>query len=104
MAEGIRTLDQELFADFEELRAQRAKTDGALEEWTSTLTAEALAANLRFVRRGTTVEVPLWWVALHVFNHETHHRGQITTLFTQAGHDPGVTDLYAMLVAEAART
>jgi uncharacterized damage-inducible protein DinB len=48
--------------------------------------------------------VPLWWVALHVFNHETHHRGQITTLLTQAGHDPGVTDLYAMLVAEAART
>jgi uncharacterized damage-inducible protein DinB len=42
-------------------------------------------------------------VVAHVFNHQTHHRGQLTTLFTQQGHDPGVTDLYAMLREEAAR-
>ncbi|MET0413733.1 MAG: DinB family protein, partial [Polyangiaceae bacterium] len=39
----------------------------------------------------------------HVFNHQTHHRGQVTTLLTQLGHDPGVTDLFAMLREEAAR-
>ncbi len=33
----------------------------------------------------------------HFFNHQTHHRGQVTTLLAQAGHDPGVTDLIAML-------
>lgn len=38
----------------------------------------------------------------HVFNHQTHHRGQITTLLSQQGHDPGVTDLFAMLLAERA--
>jgi uncharacterized damage-inducible protein DinB len=102
LAEGVRSLDQELFADFEKLRAERAKTDAALEAWTATLTADALAGDLRFVRRGTPVEAPLWWVAMHVFNHETHHRGQVTTLLTQAGRDPGVTDLYAMLIAERA--
>jgi uncharacterized damage-inducible protein DinB len=31
--------------------------------------------------------------ALHLFNHGTHHRGQLTTLIRQAGRDPGVTDL-----------
>lgn len=30
---------------------------------------------------------------LHLFNHQTHHRGQATTLLSQAGVDVGVTDL-----------
>jgi uncharacterized damage-inducible protein DinB len=29
----------------------------------------------------------------HVFNHQTHHRGQITTLLNQMGLNIGVTDL-----------
>ncbi len=33
----------------------------------------------------------------HLFNHQTHHRGQITTLMLQSGVDPGVTDLLATL-------
>ena len=33
----------------------------------------------------------------HFFNHQTHHRGQVTTLLKQLGIDPGVTDLAAML-------
>jgi len=61
-----------------------------------------LAAPLVFVRRGQRLEYPLWSLVAHVFNHQTHHRGQITTLFTQQGHDPGVTDLFAMLRDEAA--
>jgi uncharacterized damage-inducible protein DinB len=32
---------------------------------------------------------------VHLFNHQTHHRGQLTTLLVQAGIDPGVTDLIA---------
>ena len=31
--------------------------------------------------------------AVHMYNHGTHHRGQLTTLLKQAGIDPGVTDL-----------
>ena len=36
---------------------------------------------------------PLWFAAVHFFNHQTHHRGQVTTLLSQRGIDPGVTDL-----------
>jgi uncharacterized damage-inducible protein DinB len=39
----------------------------------------------------------MWWALLHMFNHQTHHRGQVTTLLKQLGADPGVTDLIAML-------
>jgi len=96
---GIRALDQELYADFGELRAEQAKTDGELEAFVATLTAEKLAASLRYSRRGLMNEFPLWHAVAHLFNHQTHHRGQVTTLLMQAGHDPGVTDLLAMLRA-----
>ena len=36
---------------------------------------------------------PFRHVLLHFFNHQTHHRGQLTTLIKQAGYEPGVTDL-----------
>jgi uncharacterized damage-inducible protein DinB len=29
---------------------------------------------------------------VHLFDHQTHHRGQLTTLLNQLGLDPGVTD------------
>jgi len=34
---------------------------------------------------------------LHLFNHQTHHRGQASTLLTQAGADIGVTDLLVLI-------
>ncbi|MEL6339735.1 MAG: DinB family protein, partial [Myxococcota bacterium] len=30
---------------------------------------------------------------MQVFNHQTHHRGQVHALLTRAGEDPGATDL-----------
>jgi uncharacterized damage-inducible protein DinB len=103
MAPGIRSLDQELYADFDDLRRERALTDDELSAWISELTSERLAAPLVFMRRGHRLESPLWGTVAHVFNHQTHHRGQITTLLMQQGCDPGSTDLYAMLREEAAR-
>lgn len=95
---GIRSLDHELYTDFAELRRERAKTDGELDDYVASLTSEKLAANFRYTRRGNVVEFPLWQVVAHVFNHQTHHRGQVTTLLMQAGHDPGVTDFIAMFM------
>jgi len=37
---------------------------------------------------------------LHFFNHQAHHRGQASTLFSQAGVDIGVTDLLALIPEE----
>jgi uncharacterized damage-inducible protein DinB len=97
MAPGIRALDQELYADFAELREQRELTDAELSTWVADLTEERLAAPLVYLRRGKKLDVPLWWAVAHLFNHQTHHRGQVTTLLTQQGYDPGSTDLFAML-------
>jgi uncharacterized damage-inducible protein DinB len=100
---GIRSLDQELYVDFGELRRERALTDDELSAWVLGLDNERLAAPLVYMRRGQRQQSPLWWAVAHVFNHQTHHRGQITALLTQQGCDPGSTDLFAMLHEEAAR-
>lgn len=95
--DGIRSLDQELYADFDTLRKERSKTDDAIDAYVAALTAGALAGSLRYVRNGAANEFPLWHAVAHFFNHQTHHRGQVTTLLVQAGRDPGSTDLIAML-------
>jgi len=95
-------LDQELYADFDELRRERGRTDAAIVRWVGALTEDALAAPLSYrTSKGEACEHPLWWALTHFFNHQTHHRGQLTTLLSQAGHDPGVTDLIALLRAES---
>ncbi len=100
---NIRALDQELYTDFDELRRERTITDDEISAWVAGLTAERLAGPLVYVRFGERLELPFWWGAGQIFNHQTHHRGQITTLLMQEGRDPGVTDLLAMLRDEAAR-
>jgi uncharacterized damage-inducible protein DinB len=72
---GIRTLDQELYADFDELRRERAKTDDEIDAYVATLTEEKLAGTLRYLRHGVVNEFPLWHAVTHFFNHQTHHRG-----------------------------
>jgi uncharacterized damage-inducible protein DinB len=34
------------------------------------------------------------------FSHQSHHRGQVTTLLFQAGIDPEATDLLVMMMEE----
>ncbi len=98
---GIKRLDEVIADDFDELRRERERTDVAVDTQAAALTVEALAGNLRFVRNGEPSEMPLWWAVTQMFNHQTHHRGQLTTLLFQAGQDPGVTDLVAMLREES---
>ncbi len=64
-------------------------------DWAGNVTPEWLAGTLVYTSRvdGSTRELPRAVAAVHLFNHGTHHRGQLTTLIKQAGRDPGVTDL-----------
>ncbi len=100
---AVRSLDQVLYADFDQLERERTRTDAAITAWAETLTPETLAAPIAYrTSRGEPFEHPLWQAALHVFNHQTHHRGQATTLLAQLGKDVGVTDLAAFLRTENA--
>jgi uncharacterized damage-inducible protein DinB len=95
---AFRSLSQELYADFAALSAERVKTDGDILTFVQALDADTLQKPLAYrTTAGTAQEQLLWWLLTHFFNHQTHHRGQVTTLLKQAGVDPGSTDLIAML-------
>src|SRR3954453_7747915 len=43
--------------------------------------------------KGEGFAQPGWQIALHLVNHASYHRGQVTTLLRQLGHTPAGTDL-----------
>ena len=95
---AAKSLDQELHADFGELRAARQAMDQRILDWAGALSAQTLEGELRYTSivnpQPRTIAMGL--AVMHFFNHQTHHRGQVTTLLSQCGIDPGVTDLMWM--------
>ncbi|MDZ7748765.1 MAG: DinB family protein [Halofilum sp. (in: g-proteobacteria)] len=88
-------LGERLHEDFADLRAVRAQVDAEIEAWAGRVDADWLASTLTWTSGadGATRARPAWVLVVHLFNHQAHHRGQLTTLLTQLGHDYGVTDL-----------
>jgi uncharacterized damage-inducible protein DinB len=82
------------------LRAMRELLDKEIVDWAGGLSPQWLAADFSYgsVSSGKSFTRPAWVMVTHMFNHQTHHRGQLTTLLSQLGIDPGVTDLPAMPV------
>ena len=88
-------LDAVIFNDLAILREARTHEDASLSAHVAGLTDAQLAAEFRWTRKadGATVTQPLWATLAHVFNHQTHHRGQVHGLLSQAGIDPPSLDL-----------
>lgn len=91
-------LDQQLFDTLAELDQYRRKLDLIIIDWAATLTPEQLGQTLRYSNMaGQSMEKDFALLVTHFFNHQTHHRGQASTLLYQAGVDIGVTDLLALV-------
>ncbi|MCU0523462.1 MAG: DinB family protein [Elainella sp. Prado103] len=88
-------IGEELYADFAQLRQEREITDQQILGWAHQLTATWLNRSLTYTSGvdGKTRTLPNWLLVTHLFNHQTHHRGQLTTLLSQLGYDVGITDL-----------
>ena len=95
---GFPSLAHELYADFAELRRERAKTDDGIAAYAAALTPAQIAEPLvyRTMINPRNAAFDRGFALMHFFNHQTHHRGQATTLLMQLGIDPGVTDLIAL--------
>lgn len=77
-------LDAILFDTLPELTAARADEDRRIIAWVDSLDDAALSGRIRY-RRATSpeqIEQPLASALAHLFNHQTHHRGQAHTLIT----------------------
>jgi uncharacterized damage-inducible protein DinB len=80
-------LDVIVCDDFGSLRAERGAEDARIAAWIDTLDEKALASTFayRTIVDPREVTQPLAPALAHLFNHQTHHRGQIHALMTGIG-------------------
>lgn len=90
-------LDEALHDSLGGLKVERDAIDSGLIIFANGLSADDFDIALAYRRaNGEAQKKTLGSILSHLFNHQTHHRGQITTLLSQSGVDVGVTDLNAL--------
>jgi uncharacterized damage-inducible protein DinB len=95
------SLAQQLYPELDQLRRARIAMDDVIVDLAGEATDGDYANPLTYTNTtGRTFTKRLAPLMQHVFNHQTHHRGQITTLLSQSGIDFGVTDLAMMAIEE----
>ena len=91
---GIRALDQILHDDFDALRAARRAEDGRIVAFVDGLDEGALRRPVSYrTMAGAPGETRADLILLTLFNHQTHHRGQVHAMLTQAGVVPPPLDI-----------
>lgn len=85
--------------DFAKLREARVAADSGIEAWVARLEPAWLQGSLTWFSGAAQREMSSGRAALlmHVFNHQTHHRGQAHALLTRAGETTGDTDLWLVV-------
>ena len=81
--------------DWGEMKAVRAGLDASIIEWAATVSAHDLDGDLTWYSGAAGAELsrPRALLITHLFNHQTHHRGQVHALLTGFGARPDDTDL-----------
>ncbi len=93
-----KNLDQALFSTIQELSVYRERLDQIIVEWANSITESDLDHTLHYASlKGVVSDKDFYSLVMHFFNHQTHHRGQVTTLLSQAGVDIGDTDLVVLI-------
>ncbi|MGE5275593.1 MAG: DinB family protein [Acidobacteriota bacterium] len=87
---------------FETLREKWTEVQDRQRSFVEALTPERLAEGLSYANfKGETWTYPLGEALLHVVNHGTYHRGQVTTLLRQLGKPAVSTDYLRYIDAGA---
>ena len=97
-----KTLDAILFNDLASYKEERSMLDKVLIDWCNELYENDLDKPLKYANFKDEVHNKRFGdLILHVFLHQIHHRGQVTTLLSQEGIDFGETDLPEMVPNES---
>jgi uncharacterized damage-inducible protein DinB len=63
-------------------------------DWLASLPPDAPSQEISYSDlKGNQWKQPLWQIMLHVVNHATHHRGQVSGFLRSMGHTPPPVDL-----------
>ena len=78
--------------------AERFRMDGRIKLWARDVDNIDLTGDLTFYSAmlGKDVSGPMGKCVSHMFNHQTHHRGQVHQMITEAGGQTPVSDLFFM--------
>ena len=91
-------LDAIYSTDLPALFVHRQWLDSLIRQWAGALSDADLEHVLHYANtKGIVSDKRFGSLVLHFFNHQTHHRGQASTLLSQAGVDIGVTDLLMLI-------
>lgn len=94
-------LDAILYEDFDRLREARTAEDARIEAFAAGLDQAALAGSIEYRNNeGRVFRDPMALLLAHFFNHQTHHRGQVHDMLSQAGVAAPVLDLHRVLVPD----
>lgn len=87
-----------LIETWDQYQQDRAALDRQILDWAHRVSPDWFEGDLTWYSgmSGRTASRPKKMVAVQLFNHETHHRGQIHAMLTAAGARPDATDLQAM--------
>ena len=91
---AFKSLDQIAYQNFEELVIKRKELDQLITDWVrNDISEQDFHQFIEYSdTRGTVYKRNFAELLFHFFNHQTHHRGQLSTMFSQFGHDVGITD------------
>lgn len=98
-------LDTILYIDLPKLRVARENEDKRLIDWVGSQSEKALAGRFTYMTATDmrTVSQRVAPALSHVFNHQTHHRGQAHTILTVLGKEAPSLDLIYFQRTEAGR-
>lgn len=89
-------LDEILYDDFETLRMARRAEDARIINWIQSLKEQQFYESCVYQNMsGETFKQILAAIVPHLFNHQTHHRGQVHCLLTGLGSEVPSLDMIA---------
>ncbi len=87
--------DQVVWSDWDKLKATRLRQDDILSaggrNWNEAWLGEEIV--MRSPRLDDPPTFPRWVMVVQLFNHQTHHRSQVTSVLHTMGIDYGATDI-----------
>lgn len=91
-------LNQILYDDFSDLRSARVREDARIELYFAGLDAAFWDRSFAYINNQGNHYVETAHVACsHLFNHQTHHRGQVHVMLAQTAVAPPSLDLHRII-------
>jgi len=83
------------FADWNAFCPERTRFDAAILDWAQNVDAGWFTGDLSWFSGAVNRDItkPKNMLVIQLFNHQTHHRGQIHAMMTAAGAHPSDTDV-----------